>query len=70
MQHGHLARPHLVDDLTGLLVPLLIDLGALEVRQRAQRAGRDAGGEGSTESAVRMLSRPKSVANHGMPAMM
>ena len=67
----HLARAHLMDDLARLLVARLVDSRCLAApRACAALRAASSGKNGSTDSAVMMLSRPNSVANHGMPAMM
>ena len=68
---GGLADPHLVEDLAGLGVAPLVDLGRLQ-RGEHLGASRPAiwGRNASAWIAVMIESRPNSVVNHGTPAAM
>ena len=64
----HLAGPHLVEDLARLrVVPWVVRRGLEPGEHIEGRMAKD-GMKATVSSAAMMLSRPNSVANHGIPA--
>jgi len=63
---GHLAGTNSCTILPGCSRALR-QCGYLDARERLQRANRKIGMNGRIDSAVMILSRPNSVANHGTP---
>jgi len=58
-----------MDDLARLLIARVVVFGSLQRCESTKTPAASWGKNGSTESAVMMLSRPNNVANHGIPAM-
>jgi hypothetical protein len=65
---GQLAAAHLVQYPAGLLVPEVVTPPALQFRQGAQGAVREALAEADRLDAVMSVSRPNRVRNQGSPA--
>ena len=67
-QPGHLAAPHLVQDLAGLGIRPRIEGPCLVGGQKRSTPRAISGASQSVNRAVMMASRPKTVLNQGMPA--